>query len=95
MICVIGWLARLGYVADLLSKPVLTGYMAGIAVLMIVSQLGKVTGMKVPSGSTLSEVGYVVTHLGLDPPAHADPEHRRGDPAAHRAGGPTALALGR
>ena len=48
VICVIGWLARLGYVADLLSKPVLTGYMAGIAVLMIVSQLGKITGMKVP-----------------------------------------------
>jgi SulP family sulfate permease len=65
VICVIGWLARLGYVADLLSKPVLTGYMAGIAVLMIVSQLGKITGMKVPSGSTLSEIAYVATHLGL------------------------------
>ena len=51
--------------ADLLSKPVLTGYMAGIAVLMIVSQLGKITGMKVPSGSTLSEIAYVATHLGL------------------------------
>jgi MFS superfamily sulfate permease-like transporter len=31
--------------ADLLSKPVLVGYMAGIAVLMIVSQLEKVTGL--------------------------------------------------
>ena len=65
IICVIGWLARLGYVADLLSKPVLTGYMAGIAVLMIVSQLGKITGMKVPSGSTLAEIAYVAMHLGL------------------------------
>lgn len=64
VICVIGWLARLGYVADLLSKPVLIGYMAGIAVLMIVSQLGKITGMKVPSGSTFSEIAYVATHLG-------------------------------
>ena len=64
IICVIGWLARLGYVADLLSKPVLTGYMAGIAVLMIVSQLGKITGIDVPSGSTLAEIAYVATHLG-------------------------------
>ncbi len=64
IVCTLGWLARLGYVADLLSKPVLIGYLAGIAVLMIVSQLGKLTGMSVPSGSTLSELGYVVTHLG-------------------------------
>lgn len=63
LVCLIGWLARLGYVADLLSKPVLIGYMAGIAVLMIVSQLGKLTGMKVPSGTTFSEISYVATHL--------------------------------
>lgn len=69
VICVVGWLARLGYVADLLSKPVLTGYMAGIAVLMIVSQLGKITGMSVPSGSTFAEIAYVATHLQLVEPA--------------------------
>lgn len=69
LVCIIGWLARLGYVADLLSKPVLTGYMAGIAVLMIVSQLGKVTGIKIPSGSTFSEAAYAITHLGsVQPP---------------------------
>ena len=39
--------ARLGLLAELLSKPVLVGYLAGIAVLMIVSQLGKVTGVPV------------------------------------------------
>ena len=43
--CVIGWLTRLGFLADLLSRPVLVGYMAGIAVLMIVSQLEKITGI--------------------------------------------------
>jgi sulfate permease, SulP family len=69
VICVIGWLARLGYVADLLSKPVLTGYMAGIAVLMIVSQLGKITGIDVPSGSTLSDIAYAATHLSEIQPA--------------------------
>ena len=34
-------LARLGFLADLLSKPVLVGYMAGVAVIMIAGQLGK------------------------------------------------------
>ena len=43
VICLICWLARLGFLANLLSHPVLIGYMAGIAVLMIVSQLGKVS----------------------------------------------------
>ena len=69
IVCTIGWLARLGYVADLLSKPVLTGYLAGIAVLMIVSQLGKITGIDAPAGSTFAELGHVLTHLGeIHPP---------------------------
>ncbi|AEF40573.1 Sulphate-transport transmembrane protein ABC transporter [Hoyosella subflava DQS3-9A1] len=56
VVCLIGWAARLGFLADLLSRPVLVGYMAGIAVLMIVSQLGKVTGTEVRGHSVLSEV---------------------------------------
>jgi sulfate permease, SulP family len=63
-ICLICWLARLGFLANLLSHPVLIGYMAGIAVLMIVSQLGKVGGMSVDGDSTLSELWFFVTHLG-------------------------------
>lgn len=31
LICIIGYVARLGFLADLLSKPILIGYMAGIA----------------------------------------------------------------
>ena len=53
VICVLGWVARLGFLANLLSRPVLVGYMAGIAILMIVSQLGKVTGIEV-EGDTWS-----------------------------------------
>jgi sulfate permease, SulP family len=63
-ICLICWSARLGFLANLLSHPVLIGYMAGIAVLMIVSQLGKVSGMSVDGDSTLSELWFFVTHLG-------------------------------
>lgn len=45
---------RIGFIGDLLSKPVLVGYMAGVAVIMIVSQIGKVTGVDV-SGDTIVE----------------------------------------
>ncbi|HSE71654.1 MAG TPA: SulP family inorganic anion transporter [Nocardioidaceae bacterium] len=62
-ICLLGWVGRLGFVADLLSRPVLVGYLAGIAVLMVVSQLEKVTGVPVEGESTLEEVGYLLTHL--------------------------------
>ncbi|MFI7063629.1 SulP family inorganic anion transporter [Kribbella sp. NPDC050124] len=55
-VCVIGWLARLGFLADLLSKPVLVGYMAGIAVIMITSQLKRLTGTPVSGDSPAAQV---------------------------------------
>jgi sulfate permease, SulP family len=55
-LCLFGWLARLGFLADLLSHPVLIGYMAGIAVFMIVSQLKKITGVPVEGDSLVAEV---------------------------------------
>jgi sulfate permease, SulP family len=64
VICLVGFVTRLGFLSDLLSKPVLVGYMAGIAALMVVSQIGKVTGLEVEGDSFLQEVRYAATHLG-------------------------------
>ncbi|WP_042422523.1 SulP family inorganic anion transporter [Streptacidiphilus anmyonensis] len=47
LLCLVAWLARLGFVADLLSRPVLIGYLAGVALIMIVDQLSKLTGVDV------------------------------------------------
>ena len=63
VLCVVGWIARLGFLASLLSRPVLIGYLAGIAVLMIVSQLGKVTGIDTGGGSTFDELRSFATQL--------------------------------
>ena len=63
VLCVVGWLGRLGFLASLLSRPVLIGYLAGIAVLMIISQLGKITGIDVEGDSTLEELRSVATQL--------------------------------
>jgi high affinity sulfate transporter 1 len=46
-ICFLAGIARLGFLANLLSRPVLVGYMAGVAFVMMASQLGKLTGASV------------------------------------------------
>jgi SulP family sulfate permease len=70
-LCVLFWVSRLGFLANLLSKPVLIGYMTGIAVLMIVSQIGKVTGIHVEGGSVFAELRFVTPRLGQAEPATA------------------------
>ncbi len=63
LICLLAWVARLGMLADLLSRPVLVGYMSGVALLMIVSQLGKLTGLSVVGDTPLAEITFVARHL--------------------------------
>ncbi|AQA05135.1 sodium-independent anion transporter [Mycobacterium sp. MS1601] len=43
-LCLGAALLRLGFLANLLSEPVLVGYLTGIAVMMVTSQLGRLTG---------------------------------------------------
>ena len=59
----IAWLLRLGFIGDALSKPVLVGYMAGVAVIMIMSQLGKITGIDVTGDSFLTDLQSFAQHL--------------------------------
>ena len=54
--CLIGRIARLGVIADLLSRPLLVGYLAGAAVLMVVGQLGRMTGTEVDGDNIVAEV---------------------------------------
>ncbi|MEB3121342.1 MAG: solute carrier family 26 protein [Snowella sp.] len=55
IICLMGYWARLGFLADLLSKPILVGYMAGVALIMISGQLDKISGIKIESETVLGE----------------------------------------
>ncbi len=55
---------RLGVLADLLSKPVLVGYLAGTAGIMIVGQLSAVTGVPVEGKSVLAELRSFTDNLG-------------------------------
>lgn len=64
LLCIAGWFLKLGFVADLLSKPVLVGYMVGIALLMIVSQLGKTTGVPINGTNVFMELRSFAMHIG-------------------------------
>lgn len=68
VICLLAWTARLGFVADLLSRPVLVGYLTGVALLMMASQVGKLTGLTVTGDRPWAQLSYVVDnwhHINL------------------------------
>ncbi|MGW4488524.1 sulfate permease [Amycolatopsis sp. NPDC004368] len=65
VLCLVAALARLGVLAELLSKPVLTGYLAGIAALMVVDQLGNVTGVPVEGEGFGAELVSFFSQLEL------------------------------
>jgi sulfate permease, SulP family len=64
VICFVAGLVRLGFLAELLSRPVLIGYMAGVAAIMIASQLGKVSGVEVEGEEFLDQVRSFIAGLG-------------------------------
>ena len=54
---------RIGFIGDLLSRPVLIGYLSGVAVIMIVSQIGKVSGVDVAGQTIIEDVRSFATNL--------------------------------
>ncbi|TLS45348.1 sulfate permease [Streptomyces montanus] len=67
LLCVAAWAARLGFIADLLSRPVLIGYLAGVALIMTVDQLPKLTGVDSTGSAFLPQLWSFVRNL---PDAH-------------------------
>lgn len=64
LLCVAAWALRLGFVADLLSRPVLIGYLAGVALIMMVDQLSKLTGVPVSGSRFFPQLWSFLGHLG-------------------------------
>jgi high affinity sulfate transporter 1 len=63
LVCVLAGVARLGFVTDLLSKPIRYGYMNGIALTVLISQLPKLFGFSIESEGPLRslwEIGNAI-----------------------------------
>jgi high affinity sulfate transporter 1 len=52
-VCILAGIGRLGFVTELLSKPIRYGYMNGIALTVLISQLPKLFGFSIESGGPL------------------------------------------
>jgi high affinity sulfate transporter 1 len=56
VVCVAAGLARLGFITELLSKPIRYGYMNGIALTVILSQIPKLFGVSVEAEGPLRQM---------------------------------------
>jgi sulfate permease, SulP family len=54
---------RLGWLAEFLSTPIITGFLAGVALIIIAHQLPEFFGLPATTGTDQHRVAYVATHL--------------------------------
>jgi len=66
---VLASLLRLGFVANFISEPVLTGFKAGIGVVIVVDQLPKLLGFHIERAGFLRDVLSIVQHLPQTSPS--------------------------
>ena len=64
VLCLLGGALRLGFVANFLSKPVIVGFMHGLALVIVGAQLPKVLGIRSEGETTLEQFASVVHRLG-------------------------------
>ena len=64
VLCILGGLLRLGFMADFLAKPVIVGFMHGLAIVIFVGQLPKILGIKGAGETTLAQFGNVLKNIG-------------------------------
>ena len=59
-------LFKLGFLANLISNPVISGFTSGAAIIIILSQLKNLVGIKVPIGSThFQSMIHVFKHISV------------------------------
>jgi len=59
--CILAGLARLGFITELLSKPIRYGYMNGIALTVLLSQLPKLFGFSIEGDGPLRRLAAIAT----------------------------------
>ena len=62
-VCILAGLFRLGFITELLSKPIRYGYMNGIAFTVLVSQLPKMFGISIDSAGPLRNIWNITREV--------------------------------
>ncbi|WP_347908450.1 SulP family inorganic anion transporter [Pseudomonas grandcourensis] len=60
-VCILAGIARLGFITELLSKPIRYGYMNGIALTVLISQLPKLFGFSIESEGPLRNIWAIAS----------------------------------
>jgi SulP family sulfate permease len=63
-ICFICWFLRLGFLVHFLSEPVLTGFSAGAALFIGMTQLNKLFGIHGSEGEFFERLFFILSHIG-------------------------------
>lgn len=61
VVCILAGIARLGFITELLSKPIRYGYMNGIALVVLISQLPKFFGFSIETDGPLRNLWAIAT----------------------------------
>jgi SulP family sulfate permease len=62
--CVLGFVARLGFISEFLSRPILAGYVFGSGIIIVISQLRSLFGLDIDTSLFTTDIGAVVRNLG-------------------------------
>jgi len=62
--CVLGFVFRLGFISEFLSRPILAGYVFGSGIIIVISQLESLFGLDIDSSLYTTDIGAVVRNLG-------------------------------
>jgi SulP family sulfate permease len=63
VIFLLAGIARLGFITQFLSKPVMSGFITGLALFVAVGQLNKLFGVEKPEGNTLEKLIGIIREL--------------------------------
>ena len=64
LVCFVGAAGRLGFLADLLSRPILVGYLSGLALVLISAQAGRMLGIPLQSDTPLAVIQELLGRTG-------------------------------
>ncbi|MDX2378239.1 MAG: SulP family inorganic anion transporter, partial [Acidimicrobiia bacterium] len=62
--CVLGFVFRLGFISDFLSRPILAGYVFGSGIIIVLSQLEALFGLEIDSSLYVTDIGGIVRNIG-------------------------------
>ena len=63
LVFLVAGLARLGFITQFLSKPVMSGFVMGLAIFVVVGQLNKLFGVPKPDGNTVEKLVGIAREL--------------------------------